>query len=163
MESQRVASSEPYLNVAVDYLNVLLRDENYWTKPELLKSRIQIGFNKALSKDELDEDYDLRSSFVLQQGIFRCVCLFVNSNLDLHGFFFRRLQTLSKLKLTERMNSVIAQSKGKQLLAQVLIGNRSYKNSSSTSWYHKYLDKSKTIGSYWIMWRKNAIQSSNWS
>lgn len=32
--------------------------------------------------------------------------------LDLHGFFFKRLQTLSKVKLTERMNAVIAQSKG---------------------------------------------------
>lgn len=31
---------------------------------------------------------------------------------DLFGFFFRRLQTLSKVKLTERMNELITQSKG---------------------------------------------------
>lgn len=33
MEEKRVASSEPYLNVAVDYLNVLLRDEVSFLDP----------------------------------------------------------------------------------------------------------------------------------
>lgn len=59
-------SSEPYKEVAVNYLNVLLRNEdNYWTYPDKLKSRIQHSFNLALTEEEMQPTYDLRNNFFI--------------------------------------------------------------------------------------------------
>lgn len=68
MAEIKVPSSEPYKDVAVRYFNKLLRDEkNYWSDPNLFKTRIQWSFHHALTPEELDPGFDLRSQF-LREG-----------------------------------------------------------------------------------------------
>jgi hypothetical protein len=52
--------------VAVDYLNMLLRDEDdYWSDPRKLKSRIQHAFHFALQEEEISEAFNIRNDLIL--------------------------------------------------------------------------------------------------
>lgn len=71
MEKIKVPSSEPYKEVAVDFFNKLLRDEkNYWSDPHLFKTHIQWSFHHALTAEELDPSFDLRSLFLRDGDMF---------------------------------------------------------------------------------------------
>ena len=57
-------SSEPYLDVAVEFLNLLLQNSNeFWTNYDGAKGAIEEYFDKALTAEELQDGYDLRQSF----------------------------------------------------------------------------------------------------
>eukprot|EP01127_Copromyxa_protea_P002621 TRINITY_DN1255_c0_g3_i1.p1 TRINITY_DN1255_c0_g3~~TRINITY_DN1255_c0_g3_i1.p1 ORF type:complete len:1791 (-),score=341.55 TRINITY_DN1255_c0_g3_i1:71-5443(-) len=100
MAETKVPSSEPYRDVAVRYFNKVLRDEKgYWSDPHLFKSHIQWSFHHALTPEELEPGFNLRSLFLADGERF-------------WPMFFRRLQTLSRVKLTDRMNKIIEASKG---------------------------------------------------
>lgn len=99
-------SSEPYKEVAVNYLNVLLRNENnYWTDPSQIKSRIQHAFHLALTKEEMEPSFDLRANFFLSYSK-------ANKIKQLWSLFFKRFQHLVSIQLTPGMNKLIAASKG---------------------------------------------------
>lgn len=67
-------SSEPYLDVALEFINRLLQNtDNFWSEPQHIKDVIQKAFHHALTDAELISSYDLRQSIdlpaVLPSGI----------------------------------------------------------------------------------------------
>jgi hypothetical protein len=71
MEMIKTPSTEPYVAVGVDFLNTLLRSDDEWRNPEKLKKEINLQFENALSKDELDVSYDLRTDLDVFKVIMR--------------------------------------------------------------------------------------------
>lgn len=98
--------------MAVRFFNKLLRDEKgYWSDPDQFKSRIQWSFHHTLTEDEFASEFDLRS-LLLRDGELFWPMVGYNLRLTLTLKFFRRLQQLSRVKLTDRMNRIIEASKG---------------------------------------------------
>lgn len=103
LEQMRVPSSEPYLDVAVDFFNALLHNGgDLWRAPAQLKAQIQTSFPGALTDAELSATYDLRRS------------------VDLAAVLLR-LQRLAKVKLTKRVNALLRGASASELAAVQLL------------------------------------------
>jgi len=105
----KTPSSEPYLEVAVEFFNRILQNtDRFWNGPEMIKSVIQTCFHAALTDNELLDSYDLRKSldltsvirdlFILQSFAFiRFSCIQV----------IIRLEQCAKVKLTSRIRELL--------------------------------------------------------
>jgi hypothetical protein len=74
MRHEKTPSAEPFQKITSSYLNMLLRDQDYWRN---LKQKLPEKFPSALSPEELAEDFSLQQvPFVIRSALLRLlVCL----------------------------------------------------------------------------------------
>ena len=102
MKALKVPLEEPYRRLVISYLNLVLGDseasEEYWNNN--LKRAIQRTFIGGLSDQEINEAYSLKSS----------LNNFSNDRVDGKLLLFLRLQKMTGLRFTNRINEEFTQN-----------------------------------------------------
>lgn len=102
MKELKVPLEEPYRRLVISYLNLVLGDseasEEYWNGN--LKKSLQRTFVEGLSEQESNEAYSLKSS----------LNNFSNDRVDGKLLLFLRLQKMTGLRFTNRINDEFTQN-----------------------------------------------------